>query len=50
LPGLIEARLRQQDLLVDAVPPDFLAAPAPALPAWLRALRDAFSHRQSCRA
>jgi hypothetical protein len=44
LPGLIEARLRQQDLLVDAVSPDFLARNwPPALPRWpLHALRDAF--------
>lgn len=44
LPGLIEARLRQQDILVEAVSPDFLVRNwPPALPRWsLHAIRDAF--------
>lgn len=44
LPGYIETRLRQQDILVDSVSPDFLVRHwPPALPQWpLRALRDSF--------
>jgi hypothetical protein len=44
LTGYVQLRLRQQDLLVDSVSPDFLVRHwPPALPRWpLRSLRDAF--------